>query len=162
MSPGGGGAALGLDQAGCALGRAGGASVLGPARWRGGGAPSCKGQDCMCNFTCCSPLQMLNQVTCCCLPWCCCSDLPYSTIAALSSRVRAAGAGLLLLGGRDGMLSSSKPVVAVTAVRTGCGKSQVRTERGPQAQWGALTAMHTCKNGRGSVSIATHCARNQG
>lgn len=41
--------------------------------------------------------------------------------------MRAAGASLLLLGGREGMLPASKPVVAVTAVRTGCGKSQVRT-----------------------------------
>jgi len=54
-----------------------------------------------------------------------CSDISYAAVAALAARVRAAGASLLLLGGRDGMLASSKPVVAVTAVRTGCGKSQV-------------------------------------
>lgn len=53
------------------------------------------------------------------------SDISYAGVCALAARVRAAGAGLLLLGGRDGMLSSTKPVVAVTAVRTGCGKSQV-------------------------------------
>jgi predicted GTPase len=53
------------------------------------------------------------------------SDISYAAIAALSAAVRSAGASLLLLGGRDGMLNSSKPVVAVTAVRTGCGKSQV-------------------------------------
>lgn len=55
----------------------------------------------------------------------CCSDISYAAVAALAARVRSAGASLLLLGGRDGMLASSKPVVAVTAVRTGCGKSQV-------------------------------------
>lgn len=55
----------------------------------------------------------------------CRSDISYAAVAALAARVRSAGASLLLLGGRDGMLASTKPVVAVTAVRTGCGKSQV-------------------------------------
>ena len=36
----------------------------------------------------------------------------------------AAGANFLLLGPRDTMIKSSKPVIAVGAVRTGCGKSQ--------------------------------------
>jgi predicted GTPase len=36
----------------------------------------------------------------------------------------AAGADFTLLGSRSTMLSGSKPVIAVTAVRTGCGKSQ--------------------------------------
>jgi predicted GTPase len=42
----------------------------------------------------------------------------------LSALVQAAGATLTLLGPRDTQLASSKPVVSVCAVRTGCGKSQ--------------------------------------
>ena len=53
------------------------------------------------------------------------SDISNDDLLALSSRVRAAGANFMLLGRDEGMLSSRKPVVAVTAVRTGCGKSQV-------------------------------------
>ena len=45
-----------------------------------------------------------------------------------ASRVLAAGADFTLLGPSATMLEASKPVVAVTAVRTGCGKSQ--TSRG--------------------------------
>jgi predicted GTPase len=41
-----------------------------------------------------------------------------------ASAVLTAGANFSLLGGRATMLQSSKPVVAVCAVRTGCGKSQ--------------------------------------
>jgi predicted GTPase len=53
------------------------------------------------------------------------SDLSYPTVMHLGSRALAAGADYMLLGPRKTMLTSSKPVVAVTAVRTGCGKSQV-------------------------------------
>ncbi len=53
------------------------------------------------------------------------SDLSYATVMHLGSRALAAGADYMLLGPRKTMLSSSKPVIAVTAVRTGCGKSQV-------------------------------------
>jgi len=52
------------------------------------------------------------------------SDVPYSRVMAVSAVVNAAGANFLLLGGRETMLKSSKPVIAVGAVRTGCGKSQ--------------------------------------
>jgi len=52
------------------------------------------------------------------------SDVPYQTVMALSARVNAAGADFTLLGHRNTMLKSSKPVIAVCAVRTGCGKSQ--------------------------------------
>lgn len=41
-----------------------------------------------------------------------------------ASRVLAAGAQFLLLGARDTMVPAKKPVIAVTAIRTGCGKSQ--------------------------------------
>lgn len=53
------------------------------------------------------------------------SDLANADVVELGARVRAAGANFVLLGRREGMLPSTKPVVAVTAVRTGCGKSQV-------------------------------------
>jgi predicted GTPase len=42
----------------------------------------------------------------------------------LGAIVNAAGADFRMLGGRSTMLASSKPVIAVCAVRTGCGKSQ--------------------------------------
>jgi predicted GTPase len=46
---------------------------------------------------------------------------------ALAARVRSAGAAFVMLPWHAGMLRSAKPVVAVTATRTGCGKSQVRS-----------------------------------
>ena len=52
------------------------------------------------------------------------SDLPDSAVMALASRVNAAGADFTMLGTRDTMIRSKKPVIAVCAVRTGCGKSQ--------------------------------------
>ena len=42
----------------------------------------------------------------------------------LASRVLAAGAGFRLMNPRQTMIKSSKPIVSVCAVRTGCGKSQ--------------------------------------
>jgi predicted GTPase len=53
------------------------------------------------------------------------SDLGHEQVMHLGSRALAAGADFLLLGPRRTMLKSSKPVVAVTAVRTGCGKGAV-------------------------------------
>lgn len=53
------------------------------------------------------------------------SDLAHATVMHLASRALAAGAGFRFLPPRRTMLRSSRPVVAVTAVRTGCGKSQV-------------------------------------
>jgi predicted GTPase len=41
-----------------------------------------------------------------------------------SAIVNAAGANFLLLGTKDTMIKSKKPLIAVGAVRTGCGKSQ--------------------------------------
>jgi predicted GTPase len=52
------------------------------------------------------------------------SDLSYSAVMHLASRVIAAGAKFSMLGAAETMLKSSKPVVAIVAVRTGCGKSQ--------------------------------------
>ena len=52
------------------------------------------------------------------------SDVPYAYVMSLSAKVNAAGASFTLLGHKDTMLKSSKPVVAVGSARTGCGKSQ--------------------------------------
>ena len=52
------------------------------------------------------------------------SDVSHQTVMHKASQVLAAGADFVLMGARDTMLPSSKPVVAVCAVRTGSGKSQ--------------------------------------
>jgi predicted GTPase len=51
------------------------------------------------------------------------SDVSHEQVMHLASRVLACGADWTLLGGRRTMLPASRPVVAVCAVRTGCGKS---------------------------------------
>jgi predicted GTPase len=53
------------------------------------------------------------------------SDVSHEQVMHLASRALAAGADFALLGPRRTMLRSSRPVVAVCAVRTGCGKSAV-------------------------------------
>ncbi len=53
------------------------------------------------------------------------SDLPYPYVMQRSAIVNAAGADFVLLGPKSTQIQSSKPVIAVCAVRTGCGKSQV-------------------------------------
>jgi predicted GTPase len=52
------------------------------------------------------------------------SDVSYEDVMHASSRVLAAGANFSLLGPEATMLRAEVPVVAVCAVRTGCGKSQ--------------------------------------
>ena len=52
------------------------------------------------------------------------SDVPYERVMGVSAIVNAAGANFILLGPKDTMIKSTKPVIAVGAVRTGCGKSQ--------------------------------------
>jgi predicted GTPase len=52
------------------------------------------------------------------------SDVTHEHVMHLASRALAAGASYRLLSPRQTMLASSKPVVAVCAVRTGSGKSQ--------------------------------------
>lgn len=52
------------------------------------------------------------------------SDVTYQKVMNVTSIVNAAGANLMLLGAKDTMVKSTKPVIAVGAVRTGCGKSQ--------------------------------------
>ncbi|MDR2065303.1 MAG: cyclic 2,3-diphosphoglycerate synthase [Prevotellaceae bacterium] len=52
------------------------------------------------------------------------SDVPYQKIMNTSAIVNAAGADFMLLGPKETQLKSTKPVISVCAVRTGCGKSQ--------------------------------------
>lgn len=52
------------------------------------------------------------------------SDLNHRDVMHKASLVNACGADFRLLGWEKTMLISSKPVIAVCAVRTGCGKSQ--------------------------------------
>lgn len=52
------------------------------------------------------------------------SDVPHIDVMHKASLVMANGADFILIGATYTMLQSRKPVVAVCAVRTGCGKSQ--------------------------------------
>ena len=52
------------------------------------------------------------------------SDVTHEHVMHVGSRVLAAGADYVLLSPRDTMLASSRPCVAICAVRTGSGKSQ--------------------------------------
>lgn len=52
------------------------------------------------------------------------SDVTYQKVMSVSAIVNAAGANFMLLGPNDTMVKSTKPVIAVGAIRTGCGKSQ--------------------------------------
>lgn len=52
------------------------------------------------------------------------SDVAYQDVMSVSAIVNAAGANFTLLGPKDTMIKSNKPVISVCAVRTGTGKSQ--------------------------------------
>ncbi|MGE0455358.1 MAG: cyclic 2,3-diphosphoglycerate synthase [Vicinamibacteria bacterium] len=52
------------------------------------------------------------------------SDVEHATVMHAASRALAAGADFTLLGPERTMLRSKRPVIAVSAARTGCGKSQ--------------------------------------
>ena len=52
------------------------------------------------------------------------SDVPYKRVMNISAKVNAAGANFMLLGPKDTMIKSTKPLIAIGATRTGCGKSQ--------------------------------------
>ncbi|MDD3095584.1 MAG: cyclic 2,3-diphosphoglycerate synthase [Candidatus Neomarinimicrobiota bacterium] len=52
------------------------------------------------------------------------SDVPHEVVMHKAALANACGADFLLMGGKRTMLKSSKPVIAINAVRTGCGKSQ--------------------------------------
>lgn len=56
------------------------------------------------------------------------SDLSHAEVMHKASQVQACGASFVLLGPQHTQLASAKPVIAVTAVRTGAGKS-------PLSQW---------------------------
>jgi len=53
------------------------------------------------------------------------SDIPYEEIMHKGSIVNAAGADFRMMGMKRTAVKSSKPVIGICAVRTGCGKSQV-------------------------------------
>jgi predicted GTPase len=52
------------------------------------------------------------------------SDVPQQLVMHAAAVVDRAGASFVLLGSKETMIKSKKPVIAVTAIRTGCGKSQ--------------------------------------
>ncbi len=52
------------------------------------------------------------------------SDVPHTYVMHMAARATAAGASFQLVGTAVTMLRSKKPVAAICAVRTGCGKSQ--------------------------------------
>ncbi len=52
------------------------------------------------------------------------SDVPYDYVMSKSAIVNRAGADFRLMGPAHTSIKSNKPVIAVCAVRTGCGKSQ--------------------------------------
>ncbi|MBD3189399.1 MAG: GTPase [Candidatus Heimdallarchaeota archaeon] len=52
------------------------------------------------------------------------SDLPHETVMHIASKVLALGPNFWLMGKKHTTLESSKPIVSICAVRTGCGKSQ--------------------------------------
>jgi len=53
------------------------------------------------------------------------SDISHEKLMNLASVVLSAGANFELISPKNLMIKSKKPVIAVTAVRTGCGKSQL-------------------------------------
>eukprot|EP00823_Brevimastigomonas_motovehiculus_P009336 TRINITY_DN8_c1_g1_i1.p1 TRINITY_DN8_c1_g1~~TRINITY_DN8_c1_g1_i1.p1 ORF type:complete len:463 (+),score=129.40 TRINITY_DN8_c1_g1_i1:82-1470(+) len=61
------------------------------------------------------------KVTNCILSY---SDLRYNTVMTLACRCLAKGANFQMLGYKQTFIKSTKPVIAITAIRTGCGKSQ--------------------------------------
>jgi predicted GTPase len=52
------------------------------------------------------------------------SDLPHEVVMNKGALVNAAGADFMLMGTKNTMVKTSKPLVTICAVRTGCGKSQ--------------------------------------
>ncbi|MBD3414047.1 MAG: GTPase [Candidatus Aminicenantes bacterium] len=52
------------------------------------------------------------------------SDVTHEYVMHKASQVQAAGASFSLLGPKETMLKSQRPLISVCAVRTGCGKSQ--------------------------------------
>ncbi len=70
------------------------------------------------------------------------SDVPYQEVMHIASKALASGADFTLLGPEHTMLQSIVPVIAVSAVRTGCGKSQTtRWLSKLLRQWGIKVAV---------------------
>jgi predicted GTPase len=53
------------------------------------------------------------------------SDVPHADVMHVASRALASGADFALLGPARTMLAARRPVIAISALRTGCGKSQI-------------------------------------
>jgi len=52
------------------------------------------------------------------------SDISHIDLMHKASTVLAEGASFMLLGPKETMIKSTKPVISICAARTGCGKSQ--------------------------------------
>ncbi len=52
------------------------------------------------------------------------SDVPHERVMHNASLVNATGADFMLMGAKHTQVKTTKPLVSITAVRTGCGKSQ--------------------------------------
>ncbi len=53
------------------------------------------------------------------------SDIPHETVMHKAALVNAAGADFIMMGTKRTAVKSTKPLIGICAVRTGCGKSQV-------------------------------------
>jgi len=62
-----------------------------------------------------------HEVECCVFSY---SDVPHEDVMHMAALVNSYGADFKLLGERNTQLKSTKPVISICAVRTGCGKSQ--------------------------------------
>ena len=62
-----------------------------------------------------------HGIECCVFSY---SDVSYETLMHKAALVNSCGADFKLLGERDTQVVSTKPVISICAVRTGCGKSQ--------------------------------------
>jgi predicted GTPase len=70
------------------------------------------------------------------------SDVTHAEVMHAASRALSTGADFVLLGPERTMLASQRPVIAVCAARTGCGKSQtVRYIADWLAEWGLRAAV---------------------
>jgi predicted GTPase len=79
------------------------------------------------------------------------SDVTHAEVMHLASRALAAGADFRLLGPRATMLRARRPVIAVSGVRTGCGKSQTSrwiAARVRAAGWRVVALRHPMPYGR--------------
>ena len=95
------------------------------------------------------------------------SDVSYDQVMGVARVVQAAGASFTLLGPRDTQLASTKPVISVCAVRTGCGKSQtprrvIEILMEPRAQAGGDPPPHALRRPGGAEGAALRRPRRPG